>query len=250
MIKPLVVALASLPLLGFGFSEPDPIDFHDHAGFVQIFDGTSFAGWDHDPAVWRLEDGAMVAVSTREKPIGHSYISYHGTPAKDFDLRLEIRCEGGAGSGIQYRSQVGLPWRGKMPGGGPPPNLNWMMTGPQADFWPGKVYSGQFYSENTGLGIIAWRGQVVRSEPGKKPRLVGTIGDRARLGAWVKDNDWNQYEVIARGPVMIHILNGQLMSVLVDDDPASSNNASGLIGIELEAVGRVMARDIWLRKID
>jgi hypothetical protein len=41
-----------------------------------------------------------------------------------------------------------------------PVNPNWMMTGPQADFWPSQIYSGQFYSENTPMRIIAWRGQI------------------------------------------------------------------------------------------
>ena len=34
-----------------------------------------------------------------------------------------------------------------------------MMTGPQADFWPSRVYTGQFYSENTPMRILAWRGR-------------------------------------------------------------------------------------------
>ena len=32
-------------------------------------------------------------------------------------------------------------------------------------------------------------------------------------------NDWNQYIVIARGGTFIHIVNGQLMAVMIDDDP-------------------------------
>ena len=35
---------------------------------------------------------------------------------------------------------------------------------------------------------------------------------------------------------MMHILNGQLMAVLVDDDPASSNNVAGLFGLQIEGV--------------
>ena len=37
---------------------------------------------------------------------------------------------------------------------------DWMMTGPQADFWPSRVYTAQFYSETTPMRILAWRGQV------------------------------------------------------------------------------------------
>jgi hypothetical protein len=80
---------------------------------------------------------------------------------------------------------------------------------------------------------------------------VGTIGDRSALGGYVKINDWNQYEIIARGGTMIHILNGQVMSVLIDDDPASSNNQPGKIGIELEGTpAKVSVRNIWIKKIN
>lgn len=238
------------------FREPDPIEFNEHSGFTSLFDGKTLKDWDGDPQTWRVEDGAIVGESTKDKPRPNSYISYHGTEAKDFDLKLEIKVENGGGSGIQYRSSVGKPWiRGFKPGV-VPPKLTWMMTGPQADFWypvnPHSFsYSGQFYSENTPLGILAWRGQVTESEPGKAQRLLGDIGSRDALGGYIKINDWNQYEIIARGGVLMHIINGQLMAVYIDDDANSSNNISGLIGIELEgAPCKVSVRNIWLRKIN
>jgi hypothetical protein len=238
------------------FKEPDPIDFSAHTGFIQIFDGATLKGWDGNPAVWRVENGVLVGESTPERPSSNSYISYHGDGAvsKDFDLKVEIKVEHGGGSGIQYRSQVGLPWLRARPGD-TSINLNWMMTGPQADFWypvsPRQfVWTGQFYSENTTAGIIAWRGQVVNSAPGQAPRLIGNIADRAALGGYTRINDWNEYLIMARGGTFIHVINGQLMSVLVDDDPASSNNKPGLIGFEIEGVPcKVSIRNIWLKKL-
>jgi hypothetical protein len=56
---------------------------------------------------------------------------------------------------------------------------------------------------------------------------MGTIGDLNTLGALIKPSDWNQYIVIARGLTVIHIINGELMAVLIDDDPGSSNNWTG-----------------------
>jgi hypothetical protein len=155
----------------YGFHEPDPIDWADHDGYQQIFDGVSLKNWVGDPSVWHVEDGAIVGESTKEKPVGNTYISFHGFEAKDFDLKLEIKVVNGGGSGIQYRSQTGIPWRRQHPGD-EHPNLDWMMTGPQADFWSpafpiASEWTGQFYSENTPMGILAWRGQVVESAPGK-----------------------------------------------------------------------------------
>src|SRR5256885_16295912 len=95
-------------------------------------------------------------------------------------------------------------------------SLNWMMTGPQADFWPSEVYTGQFYSENTPMRILAWRGQVVEGFGAASKRLMGTIADRQALGALVHMNDWNQYTVIAPVGTFLHILNVHLKAGTVD----------------------------------
>ena len=66
----------------------------------------------------------------------------------------------------------------------------------------------------------------------------------------MKKDDWNQCTVIARGGTCIHIVNGQVMAVLIDDDPDSSNNQSGLFGIEIESITKLYARNIWVKKIN
>jgi hypothetical protein len=42
---------------------PAVINFDDHTGFVQIFDGATLTNWDGAKDVWRVEDGAIVAES-------------------------------------------------------------------------------------------------------------------------------------------------------------------------------------------
>ena len=243
------------------YPEPAPLDFADHTGFVSLFDGKTLAGWDGRPGVWSVQDGNIVGESSGEKNAGNTFLVYHGPgpgdyQAHDFDLKLEIKVELGGGSGIQYRSSLGIP-PGRTAGRGEPPlDPRWVMIGPQADFWwptdeKHKQYTGQLYSQNTSRGIIAWRGQVVESLPGKPPQLVGAIGDRSRLGLIVNDGDWNQYEIIARGGVILHVLNGQLMAVLVDDDAASSNNVTGLIGLQIEGIpSKVSFRNLWIKKLN
>jgi len=134
-------------------------------------------------------------------------------------------------------------------------NLDWMMTGPQADFWfpvspITAEWTGQFYSENTTLGILAWRGQVVESSQGQHPKLLGNIADRNALGGYIRVNDWNQYFIMARGGTFIHVVNGQLMAVYVDDDAESSNNKPGMVGIEIEGTPtKISVRNIWIKKL-
>lgn len=253
--QPAVVPAPAAPAGGrMMFTEPAPLVFDDHQGYVPLFDGASLKGWDGNPKFWRVEDGAIVGESTPTNPSGNSYLVYRGLEAKDFTLKFEIKVEGDGGSGIQYRSKTGLPWLASVSpavlANSGPMNLNWMMTGPQADFWPSRVYSGQFYSENTPMRILAWRGQVVEGFGARSKTLMGTIGDRTALGNVVKMNDWNQYVVIARGGTFVHIVNGQLMAVMIDDDPTSSNNQPGMFGIEIEATTKVFVRNIWVKKIN
>jgi hypothetical protein len=238
------------------FHDPAPYDINDHTGYKQIFDGKSLNGWDADTTIWRVEDSLMVGETLEGKPRGNNYIVYRGDRTRDFDLKLQMKIEKGGGGGIQYRSVTGIPWTRPQPAGQPPYDLKFMMTGPQADFWfpvtaQTEAYTGQWYSENTMQGILAYRGQVTQALPGQPNRLVANIGDKQALGGFVKTGEWNDYEIIARGGVMMHIMNGQLMAVFIDDNKDSVNNQPGLIGFEIESQPcKISIRNIWLRKYD
>ncbi len=248
-----------------GFSQPEPIDFDDHAGWTSMFDGATLNGWDGDTAYWRVENGAITVESTCEKPTGTIYLVWKGGEPADFEMKLEMRGQGAqVNSGIQYRGAIlaSHPNRraprapqGTCPGGHPrgtPPSLEsqakWDMLGAQFDFDGKNQYTGQYYEQATGRGIIAWRGQLVRTEEGKKPRLLATLGDPLALGGYIKIDDWNQLHLIARGHQTTHIVNGHVMSILIDDDP-SKFRKDGLIGFEIEGTGRIDIRNIWIRKL-
>src|SRR6185295_16602764 len=97
---------------GGGFSQPDPIDFEDHSGWISMFDGKTLSGWDGDKTLWRVEGGAIVAESTCEKPTGTIYLIWQGGEAADFEMKLEMKGEGAAvNSGIQYRGAITDPNR-------------------------------------------------------------------------------------------------------------------------------------------
>lgn len=251
---------------GGGFREPDPADFNDHAGWTPLFDGATLKGWDGDTSYWHVEDGAIVAESTCEKPTGTIYLIWQGGEPADFEFKVEMRGVGeGVNSGIQYRGSILPPpatpapprraATGTCPSGQPrgnPPSAEsqakWNMRGPQFDFDGRNQYSGQFYEQATGRGIIAWRGEMVRTEEGKRPRQMASLGDRAELAKFVTPDSWNQLLLIARGNTMTHIINGHVMSILIDDDPGFFK-PSGLIGFEIEGTGKIMLRGIWLKKL-
>ncbi|MFI5093897.1 MAG: family 16 glycoside hydrolase [Candidatus Acidiferrales bacterium] len=85
---------------------------------------------------------------------------------------------------------------------------------------------------------------------GKKPRLIATLGSSDDLKAFIKQGYWNQCEVIASGNTLTQILNGHVMSILVDNDPTFSQ-AKGLIGLEIEGGGvvEISHRSIWLKNL-
>lgn len=247
-----------------GFTHPDPVDFADHEGWTSLWDGKTLNGWSGDQN-WKVENGAIVIEPTCEKPTGTVYLVWQGGEVSNFELKLEMKGEGDINSGIQYRSWIVPPDQG--PGGEPrrsstpcpsgkprgtPPSreseAQWNMAGPQYDFDEGNRYTGQFYEQATGRGIIAWRGDVVHTEEGKQPRLIATLGDSNELGKYFKANDWNQLHIVARGHQSTHILNGHVVAMLFDDDQ-SKFHGGGQIGIEVESTGKIYVRNIWLKKL-
>ena len=260
-----VPAVQPRPQVAPGRAQPEPLNFDDHDGWTQIFDGKTLNGWDGPPDVWHVEEGAIVGESSAEHPSGTTNIIWHGGEPANFRLRLEMKLEGaGANGGVQYRSRMVPPTIRPIPADATPEakqrmeqaqalaqkRAKWNMAGYQMDFDFGNRYTGQLYEQSTPRGIVAWRGQVVATEPGKKPTLLSTLGSPDDLKAFIKPGEWNQVEIIADGSTLTHIVNGHVMSILVDTDPQFSA-AKGLIALEIEGGGtvKISHRNIWLKPL-
>jgi hypothetical protein len=167
-------------------------------GFVSIFTGRDLAGWEGQAGWWYVEDGAITAQSTPDKPCEkHTYLIWRGGTPADFELRLEYRLIGG-NSGIQFRSR-------EVP--------DWDTNGYQADMDASGEWTGALYEH--ARGGIALRGQrVVVEEDGT--RHVSQIGDPARLLQKIKPNDWNDYRIVARGERLVLEINGVVMAEAID----------------------------------
>jgi len=249
----------------FHFVQPEPINFDDHEGWTQIFDGKTLTNWDGDTEVWHVEDAAIVGESSPDHPSGTTNIIWKGGQPANFQLKLEMKLEGkGANGGVQYRSLLVPPKLGPAPEGLTAEQqqrwqqnqdlskkrAKWNMSGYQADFDFDNKYTGQLYEQSSPRGIIAWRGQVVATEPNKKPTLLALLGTGDEMKAFIKPGEWNQVEIIADGSTLVHIINGHIMSVLVDTDPKFAQ-AKGYIALEIEGPGnlKIRHRNIWLKKL-
>jgi hypothetical protein len=196
------------------------------AGFTSLFDGKDLAGWQGNPELWSVKDGAITGVTKADPKLTHNtFLVYTNRPYDDFELRLSYRIVAG-NSGIQYRSQVL-----RQGAFGP------IVGGYQADFEAGKTYSGILYEEQ-GRGILAQRGQktVIKADPSDpnkaKVEAVGSVGNSEAIQAKIKSEDWNDYVVIARGNHLQHFINGQATVDVVDEHTAKAAK-SGVLALQI-----------------
>ena len=199
-------------------SYPEPAGA-DTAGFVPIFDGKTLTGWNADPKYWHVEDGMLVGVVTPETLLkANTFAIWRGGSPADFELKAEYRITATGNSGINYRS-VEIP------------TPAFALQGYQCDIDGANRYTGQNYEER-GRTFLTVRGQIVRATEGSKRAIIGTLGEKDALAAFVKKDDWNQVHLIIRGNVLTHLVNGHVMSVVIDEDPVA-RAAAGLIGVQV-----------------
>jgi len=256
--------------LGCG-TAPEPIDYNDRAGWTQIFDGKTLTNWDGNPEVWRVEDGAISAANWPDRRVGTTYIIWRGGEPGDFELKLEVKADYDVHGGIFYRGSIGPePPRAGGPGsaarmsapaGSPPrpqpappavpsdPRWNVRGYAMDWDYDPGNNGNVQDPGAGRTDTQIVWRGHIVRTENGKRPRSIGTLGDRDALMKFVNLGEWNQIHIIAHGHQLTHIVNGHVMAILIDDDHAALK-AKGVIALQIEqyGAGTISFRNVWLKQ--
>lgn len=204
----------------------------DKEGFVSIFNGKDLADWQGQPGWWKVEDGAITAQSTLDKPCPRAtYLFWRGGQPADFELKFRFRLEGG-NSGVQFRSRE-LP--------------DWDTSGYQADMDADDTYTGGVYEHTR--GVIAPRGQKVLIAPDGS-RQVSALGDAAELKTHWKLQEWNEYRIVARGNEMTLYINGVMTAQAVDrqTDRAASK---GIIALQMHPGPpmKVQFKDILLKPL-
>ncbi|CAN5361405.1 hypothetical protein BH23VER1_BH23VER1_07060 [soil metagenome] len=186
---------------------------------VSLFDGKSFAGWDHDSSHWSIEDGALTGTIPDGEELGRNLFLFWDGEIHDFELHLDFRVTGhpSANSGVQFRSL-------RTPDGS--------AEGYQADLDNGDVWLGRIYDEH-GRGLIAERGAHT---------TIGPDGTRATVAhhdpKWVQSlvdaDGWNQYTIRAVGPRMETFVNGEPTTILIDHE-TGQQDFSGALALQLHS---------------
>lgn len=195
-----------------------------HAEEKSLFNGKDLSGWEGNPKLWSVEDGAITGKTGSEgdTKISHNtFLVWKDGSVGDFEMTFRYRIEKG-NSGIQYRSKL------LDPGAFGP-----VVSGYQADFEAGKTYSGILYEEK-GRGILAQRGQKTEIGDDGKPAVTGSVGDSNEIQAAIKDEQWNDYKIIAKGNHVQHFINGKQTVDVIDNDAANAPK-EGILALQIHA---------------
>ena len=85
--------------------------------FKPIFNGKDLTGWDGNPELWSVENGAITGRTTGPDHLDfNQFLIWQGGEVDNFELKAMVRATGN-NSGIQYRSKE-LPEVGKWSVGG------------------------------------------------------------------------------------------------------------------------------------
>jgi hypothetical protein len=166
---------------------------------VAIFDGRTFDGWEGNLKIFRIEDGAIVGGSLKEKIVRNEFLCTT-RPYGDFELRLKVKLLGGdaANAGVQFRTK-------RIPN-------DHEVSGYQADM---------------GLG---WWGALY-DESRRKKILLGP--DQTKMKDVIKNDEWNDYVIRAEGKHIQLWINGVQTVDYMEADPQI--DATGVICPQIHA---------------
>ena len=183
----------------------------------KLFDGKTFKGWEGDTLTWRIQDGTLVGGSLDTRVPHNNFLVakkiYH-----NFYLKLKIKLTGTEGfvnSGIQFRSVKAT-------------NPAYEMIGYQADW--GKDYWASLYDESR------------RNKTLMKPNEADVL-------SWIKQGDWNTYEVRAENERIRLYINGKQTVDYTEMD--ASIPQSGLIALQIHGGAKAIVafKDIYLQEL-
>jgi hypothetical protein len=225
-MKPKILCALLTGAVGFASLMNAPVADAEE-GFQNIFNGNDLAGWDGNPQLWSVKDGAIMGRTTVEHPAkGNTFLIWTNGTTADFELRSSFRItanndKGFANSGIQYRSKI-------------LDQTNWVVGGYQADMEAGPTYTGILYEERMTRGIMATRGEKVVWDKDCKKQVTGSLGKSEEIQAIIKKEDWNDYVIIAKGNHLQHFINGK-PTVDVTDECEAKSAKSGVLALQLHA---------------
>jgi hypothetical protein len=209
----MLVAIPGLCMGGFSTSGAKAAEIEE--GFVRLFDGQTFRGWEGNLDAFRIEDGAIVGGNLKERIPRNEFLCTE-KEFGDFELRLQFKLLGeGANAGVQIRSRRIADHH--------------EMIGYQADL--GEGWWGCLYDESRRNKVLAGPPPEQRSRP-------------------VKLGQWNDYRILCQGRRVQLWINGQ--QTVDYTEPDTSLEQRGIIGLQIHSGPPTEAwyRHLRIRELD
>ncbi len=236
------------------FSQPAPVDppaqmvistfapsAPDADGFISLFNGKDLSGWNHNPNIWSVTNGAIMGhLATNASGTVH-YLAWAGGMMDDFELRLQFRTTGNANCGVPLRAR----WS----------DQRW---------FPG--YQLELHGQRTGLLVIAgagrerqlsrqgWRSVATEANGVDSFQSLERVSEPAELSAAlaaVEGGAWCDFVAIAKGRRFVARLNGVTIIDTEDQHPTKFV-PRGMLGLEYMhregAADSVEFREIRLKR--
>ena len=185
---------------------------------VSLFDGLTFNGWEGDTLnTWRIEDNMIIGGSLIKNVPENNFLCTRRSYS-NFILKFKIKLVGHEGfinAGLQFRSVRAT-------------NPSNEMIGYQADW--GKEYWASLYDESR-------RNKTLDSP------------DSTKVLTWIKQNDWNDYVILANNNRIRLFINGHKSVDYLESD--ISIPLSGLIGLQIHGGGKaeVYFKELYIKEL-
>jgi serine/threonine protein kinase len=228
------------PATPSAFSSVQPPTLPSEPGFESIFNGKDLTGWEGDPNVWSVQDGAITAFAGEEGVTRrvNTCLIWNGA-VTDFVLRISFRLhdvitEKPANSGILYRSR-------------------------RVQDWQVRGYQCDLHGPHTGTLILLeddndprsfWGHSVVIKPTSKRPTLQskGVVTDPEQFKDTIRFGNWNELEITVQGDRMIHKING-VVTLEGRDESWPPAEPRGLLALELKRATRLEFKEIRLKRL-
>jgi hypothetical protein len=214
--------MAALVFVGFGVAVGQ---VQADEPWVALFDGRTLNGWkmaEHGKAKYEVVDGAIHGVTVEGSP--NSFLMSE-REFGDFELEFEVRVHESLNSGCQIRSrgktEADVEAEGVRTGKRPSGESGaGRFHGPQVEIERSPGFSGFVYGEATQFG---WLSPEPKS--GVKPHEL------------MKNGDWNQFRILAKGARIQTFINGKPVADLTDNEIYKSH-PRGHIGLQVHGIAK------------
>ena len=231
------VVLSCAGLLASCAFEP----IHADADFAPIFDGRTLVGWRADPeslgASWSVRDGAIHGTGLEDRL---AYLVYAGDKnLRDFELEFSYRMLTDGNTGVELRARVDPT--GKRPFVGYHADLGHVGIGAMIlGAWDFHFATREEFPCERGTSLVIAENGTATWERLDNPVALEDI----------KERDWNQCHLVARGNHFRFMINGKVSSEFVDGI-SEGRLESGFIAIQLHEKDTIVQfKDIMLRRLD